>query len=478
MLKILKWYRQAALFWLFSMIVVNCYGLTGTVTVKVDPGHQTIKTRGTGVTENIGVNTAQYDITASCNPQSGPNEEVKVVEPSWTLTRTAAFIPPQDVTPVPNDPGTLLVSDYTAPSPTGSWLVKMFSSNMGQWKITFTATVTYKLKNSVTDEYLHNDDGSIKTQTFTGTGSCTFKATTASFQIKLVSSDDFPGHDELTFGLGETGEIQAWSIDGKTKYQVVESSVTPSDIINVSGASLFSCGVQQNIATITVNAMVGNNAQTDTVTASVIKPSGVHQIFDPNTTDTDHFFHRKGSITLEFRGRYVFTPSNVSFAALSIKEWGIDNSNGDSHYEAPAYVMIGPIPQPNLFSSWNGKVHNASDEWGSIMSCKQSYQLTKDKPYGPLINVEAGYDMIGPYNEQSVLPSNPPRAGLLSLTFPIRYRVLYGSVYHYDNIGTITSITKLEHDGKTHIITVSKGGLSLSIGVNDNDKNYKSDKVF
>jgi hypothetical protein len=139
------------------------------------------------------------------------------------------FVLPQGVIPVPTNPGNPSVN---VSGSSGNWTAKVYTPNVGQWKITVTAKVTYKLKNSVTDKYIYNADGSIKTQEFTGTENCTFKATTANFQIKLVSSDDFPGHSELTFGLGEDGEIQAWSIDGQTKYQIIESSATPVNVIS------------------------------------------------------------------------------------------------------------------------------------------------------------------------------------------------------------------------------------------------------
>jgi hypothetical protein len=440
------------------MTVIDCYGLTGTVTVSVNPGHQTVKTRGTGVAENIDVNTARYSIIASCNPQIVPNEEVKAVEPSWTLTRTAAFIPPQGVTPAPNDPGTLLATNYTALSPTGIWLVKAISANAGQWKITFTATVTYELKDSVKDEYLHNDDGSIKTQTFTGTGSCTFKATTLDFQIKLVSSDNFPGHSELTFGLGEDGEIQVWSIDGKTQYTVVSSSATPTDVMTATGTA-FQVLVNAGSATIKVKAKDGSiDLGEETITVSAIEPSGAYLIMDPNSKD---YNHTKGTFHLSYKCRYVLIPNNVSFAKLKRAEWGEDDATGISYYKGDTNVNT------NYFAAFPGvgRPHSPGS-FNSISKCKDTYQ----KQGGPYINVSQSTDTTG-MSHVHVFPSSGPTVGKMTLILPIRYQVtVQGQSAEKTINASVASIMEITKPGADHVITISKTGTSLSKEKNSDSK--------
>lgn len=139
----------------------NCNGkvtLTGNATVGVSPSTQTVSTRATGVAEQIGVNTAQYTVSGACTPtvSSCSCTQVSCVEPSWSITSTT-------------NPPTISIPSGTSASRT----VKVYSSNPGEWQITFTAKVTYKLKNH--GEYLYQN-GSVQTVSFSGTGSGTFKA--------------------------------------------------------------------------------------------------------------------------------------------------------------------------------------------------------------------------------------------------------------------------------------------------------------
>jgi hypothetical protein len=483
MLKFSKSYGQVLFFMLSFFVVVNCYALTGTVTVTVFPGHKTVKTRVSGSTEVIGTNTAEYGITATCDPKPGTNEEVKAVEPSWSISSSVTFVPPvlpQNM-PVPTNPGDPSVNFSGS---NGTWTAKIHSPNEGQWKITFTVKVVYKLKNSITDEYIYNSNRSIKTQEFTGTNFCTLKSTKVNFQIKLIPSDAFPGHEDLTFGIGEKGTIEAWSINGQIKYKIVGSEAMPNDVISTNGTNRFRAHIKEGSASIVIKVADSNEniLGLNLIVVNVIKPSGVYMVFDPNTTDNNHFFHRKGSITLEFKARYILSPSNVSFAALSIKEWG-DNNIGEATYSAPR-ILYDPI-RPNIFfDAMNGKKHEPTEEWIEIMSCKQSYEKTKNNTtYGTLINIEAGSDEIGPYSPDATLPNNIKRSGLYSLTLPIRYKIANTTPgqggYHYENVpGKIMSKVTLEKVDNTHKITVTKGGLELSVGVDDDNKNYKSENIF
>ncbi|MDR2172483.1 MAG: hypothetical protein LBP59_20270 [Planctomycetaceae bacterium] len=447
MLKFSKSYGQVLFFMLSFLMVVNCYALTGTVTVKVSPGHQTVKTRVSGSAEVIGTNTAEYGITATCDPKPGPNEEVKAVEPSWSISSSVAFVPPQGVIPAPTNPGNPSVNISGSG---GNWTAKVYTPNAGQWKITFTVKSVYKLKNSITDQYIYNADGSIKTQEFTGTGNCTFKATNADFQIKLVSSDDFPGHSKLIFGLGENGEIQAWSIDGTTQYTVDSSSATPSDVMTATGTA-FQVLVKAGSVTIKVKAKNGStDLGEETITASAIEPSGAYMIMDPNSKD---YNHRKETFNLKYKCRYVLTPNNVSFANLKRAEWGEDDVTGISYYKGDADIT------KNYFAAIHGvgKKHEHGT-FISILKCKDTYQ----KSGGPYINVSKGIDTTGT-GTQNVFLQSGPYVGKMTLTLPVRYQItVNGQIAEKTIKASVVSTMEITNPGVNHVITVSKTGTSLS----------------
>jgi len=190
-------------FLFLSFTLANCFAVTGTVSVSVSPGHQTVKTREAGVSEEIGINTAEYTITTSCDPQVETGEEVKPVEPSWTITYETEFLPPKDVDPVPEDPGTLSVS---ISGDDGDWTAKVHSSAAGEWKITFTAEVTYKLWDTTTDNYARNDKGNILTVPFSGTGTCTFKAAESICVFYLGGEDGYLAEKEEAYTIHSYGD--------------------------------------------------------------------------------------------------------------------------------------------------------------------------------------------------------------------------------------------------------------------------------
>jgi hypothetical protein len=311
----------------------------------------------------------------------------------------------------------------------------------------------YKLKNSVTDKYIYNADGSIKTQEFTGTGNCTFKATNANFQIKLVSSDDFPGHSELIFGLGEAGEIQAWSIDGQTQYTVVSSNAIPTAIVFAGGTSFRVFGTSGD-ATITVNVKDGEtDLGGEKITVSVIEPSGTYLIDDPDTTGYDHV---KDTYGLSLKGRYVLTPFNVSFSNLKTKEWG-DKKNAAGNPGYAEYTGVADVNQ-NYFAAigWIGYLHEPGNYY-SVMSCKDTYNKTKNCQGGPIINVKESTDTTGIPSGVG-LPANEPKTGQVTVILPSRYLVQRSG--DEGTINGATSIMTVQENEKKYKIKIQKTAIT------------------
>ena len=121
-------------------------------------------------------NATQYTISASCDLSSLETEEVKPVDPAWIgVCSEITFIPPKNVQPEPPSPGDPNVSALTG---TNSWTTKVSAPYAGQWKLKFTATVTYYVWDKKKEEYVLNEDGSKATfGPYSGSGTCNFIAT-------------------------------------------------------------------------------------------------------------------------------------------------------------------------------------------------------------------------------------------------------------------------------------------------------------
>jgi len=285
----LKRHTPFLAFSLCFILVAHCFAVTGTVSVTVTPGHQTVKTRGAGVPEEIGINTAEYTIAASCDPQVETGEEVKPVEPSWTIASEIVFLPPKDVDPVPEDPGTLSVS---ISGDDGDWTTKVHSSAAGEWKITFTATVTYKLWDTVTDDYARDDKGNILTVPFSGEGTCRFKATGGNFRIVLLPDDNFQGRSLSTLGVGETGSdnpndpLFAGKIYVEPIGNTLSTDIFPLQEFSSSddvaftmrdqnldnGTAKFTAGIAKRSTVVTAKDKNGNS---ETYAIEILEPQGV-----------------------------------------------------------------------------------------------------------------------------------------------------------------------------------------------------------
>jgi hypothetical protein len=349
MLKFSKSYGQVLFFILSFFVVANCYALTGTVTVKVSPGHQTVKAKTSGSPEVIGTNTAEYEIKAECDPKPGPNEEVKAVEPSWSISSSEKFLSSEGIIPSPNDPGNPSVNISGS---NGNWTAKVYSTNtgqwqpnLGQWKITFTVKVVYKLKNSITDEYIYNSDGSIKTQEFTGTGNCRFKSTLGNFRIVLLPDDNFNGRSLSALGVCETGNNFP-GYPGKIYVEPIGSTPS-SDILplqdfssNNEDSFRMKSNLPNGIATFTAGNTRGNavvtakdkNGNSETYTIEILEPQKIRMELQNRMINSQNrrfkyknTYHNKAFYVSISLVAYI-EPKEVSFSEIKIGE-GVEQYN-------------------------------------------------------------------------------------------------------------------------------------------------------
>jgi hypothetical protein len=186
----LKFYLPK-MFFLFTVILSNvvfCLAAEPTVSVSISPGSTTVKVKGANDAEEIGKNTAKYTISASCDPSSLETEEVKPVDPSWICSCSEiTFVPPAGVQPEPPSPGNPNISALEG---TNSWTTKASAPYAGQWKLKFTASVTYYVWDKKKEEYVLNEDGSKATfGPFSGTGTCDFIATNKPWKVELSTEN-------------------------------------------------------------------------------------------------------------------------------------------------------------------------------------------------------------------------------------------------------------------------------------------------
>jgi hypothetical protein len=186
----LKFYLQI-LFFFFIAVYFNftfSYAAEPTVSVSISPNSQTVKVKANGVAEEIGKNTAKYTISASCDPSSLETEEVKPVNPSWTCSCSEiTFVPPKNVQPAPESQGNPNVSALEG---TNSWTTKVSAPYAGRWKLKFTASVTYDVWDKKKEDYVLNEDGSrAKFGPYSGSGTCTFIATSKPWKVELSTDN-------------------------------------------------------------------------------------------------------------------------------------------------------------------------------------------------------------------------------------------------------------------------------------------------
>jgi hypothetical protein len=455
------------------------------VSVLISTDEQTVKIKTSGEAENVGTNTAKYAITASVDPSSLENNEVKPVDPVWTCVLVGTtFVPPLGIIPQPPNPGNPNVSITTGTD--SSWTAKVSSPNAGQWVLKFKVSVTYDQWDKIANKKKTDASGKVLTfGPYSADVSCTFVATEGKFKIKMISTDDFPGHATYDFGLGEWGKIEAWSFDNTKKYTIDSVDAQPADVIKV-GLELdtirtFQALSKDQSAIVTVKAKDGEtDLGEEKVTATVVKPSSIYLIEDPNGTGYDHKVNTYG---LTLHGRYVIAPFNVSFMKLSIREWGDKTHNGKPISEGgkPGYAYYTGVTDKtkNYFAKIGeiGKLHFPSKYYG-IYSCNETYYKTNNPEKfvgGPLLNIFTGSDATGIPEDFDQLDSEP-KTGEMTIFLPIRYRVKITNVSpdFVAEVNGTTSIFEVKKQGDKYIITVRKTNLtSKSVNADDDTTTWK-----
>jgi hypothetical protein len=197
----------------------------------------------------------------------------------------------------------------------------------------------YKLKNSVTDKYIYNADGSIKTQEFTGTGNCRFKSTLNNFRIVLLPDDNFSGRSLSALGVGETGGGQ--NENGKIYVEPIgstsQSDIFPLQSFSSSDTTAFSMDanyengtakfIARGIKGNTVVTATDKNGISETYNIEILQPQGIRMevqnkmtIHPINSrTEYKNSFHNTA-----FRVRLCLVtyidPKEVSFFKIKVYE--------------------------------------------------------------------------------------------------------------------------------------------------------------
>jgi len=105
-----KFAKETVLLFLINVLFIVTGMAQPVVNVGVSPCYQTVKILAPGATAEIGVNVAQYSISATCDPKSLKSNEVEPVDESWTCSL-------KSITPLPN--ATENPNTPSVPSPSG-----------------------------------------------------------------------------------------------------------------------------------------------------------------------------------------------------------------------------------------------------------------------------------------------------------------------------------------------------------------------
>ncbi|MDR1484459.1 MAG: hypothetical protein LBT09_06510 [Planctomycetaceae bacterium] len=433
------------------------------VSAVISTDEQTVKIKPAGEVENLGINTAKYAITASVDPSSLANNEVKPVDPVWSCVGDGiTFVPPLGVIPPPPNPGNPNVSIHTGTG--SSWSAKASSPNAGQWILKFKVSVKYDQWDNVANKKKTDASGKVLTfGPYSAYISCTFVATEGKFKIKMISNDDFTGHAPYSFGLGESGTVEAWAFDNSKQYTIDSTDIQPPNVIEATSNTTFQAYSKDQSATVKVKAKDGTiDLGEEKVVATVVKPSSIYLVEDPNVTGFDHKVDTYG---LLLRGRYVIAPFNVSFMNVAKKEWGNKKKGGKPGYAE--YTGVADKTK-NYFAQIGviGSLHSPGEDFGEICYCKATYNKTKDRIGGPLLNVSSTYDTTG-IKSRVGLPTSEPKTGQITIFLPILYNVaVRGEVIvdSYVVVSGATSINEVQKQGGKYIITHRKTDLtSISV---------------
>jgi hypothetical protein len=293
-------------------------------------------------------NAAQYTISASCDLSPLETEEVKPVDPAWIYVCSGiTFIHPKNVQPEPPSPGDPNVSALTG---TNSWTTKVSAPYAGQWKLTFTASVTYYVWDKKKEEYVLNEDGTKATfGPYTGTSESAFKATNGKFKIILVPNDKCKETSEkrrsvTQFGLGEIGEIKVEAIDPNDAVEMTDVTSSLPNVCEIvtqmAPEYFFRIKQKPGDATITVKADVktangGTTPGEETYDLTAIAPTGMFATSKENK-----------DVTLVGAGMYLqirFEPKDVSFSKSKLGEGYVEGEiNGTVRKHPPNKWRLGP----------------------------------------------------------------------------------------------------------------------------------------
>ncbi|MDR2642755.1 MAG: hypothetical protein LBC74_08165 [Planctomycetaceae bacterium] len=423
------------------------------VSVMISTDHQTVKVKAHGEAENLGNNTAKYAITASVDPASLENNEVRPVDPVWSCVR---------VIPVPLPPNDPTVTITTGTDNTNSWSAKTSSPYVEQWRLTFKVSVIYDQLDKVTGKKKTDGSGNVlKFGPYSKTVNCTFKTTTGKFKIKMISKDDFPGHATYDFGLGETGTIEAWSFDNSQQYTIDSSDTQPIDVMKMTSETGFQVYAKAGTALVTIKAKNGTiDLGEEKVTATVVKPTSIYLIDDPNCR-RGGYYHEINTYGFSLVGRYVIEPFNVSFMNLRTMEWGDKKS-----YGMPGYAEYegDSNEATNYFAKLRivGSLHPPSNPPSKHFSCKTTYETSKNRIDGPFLNISKDIDRTGIPTSHG-LPKSEPKTGAVKIDLPIRYYVTENNNTLPNSgaeVNGVTSIMNIKKHGEKYIITIRKTELT------------------
>jgi len=254
------------------------------------------------------------------------------------------------------------------------------------------------------------------------------------FEIRVIFEDDFEGRSRNRAGITEKGRIAVVAKDGGDILPLEELKISRGgdsfELMNVNtkaGTANFRATFRDGPATIEART---NGGVTGTYEIEVIKPDGVIMEREPGTG----IYHEQGYAICAFKARAYLQPNDVSFKGLRVRE-------GYARAEISGY-----------FSYQKGKsdIHPAG-HWfvfGSAVPGKG----TKDDAVDI---IQAVSDNHTPYTDGKFIWAIP-----WLYEGEGRAEVEFATVYH---------IKEIDDTGR---ITISKGGASVSVGLNDPTSDY------
>jgi len=254
------------------------------------------------------------------------------------------------------------------------------------------------------------------------------------FEIKIIFDDDFDGRSRNKAGITEKGKIVVTAKDGSDIFPLEELKVSIGDnslklaLVNTRlGTADFKATFEQGFAVIEAKVKGG---VIETYEIEIIEPNGVMIEQEPGT----EIFHMQGFASCGFEARAYLLPNDVSFKKLNIKE-------GSAKAAISGYFF---------YQTDNGDVHPETNwlEFGSAVPGKG----TKD---GAFDIIHAGSDNHTPYID-----------GKFTWEIPWLFKGEGGKEVKF---ATVSHVKEIDSTGR---VTISKGGASVSAGLNDPTTDY------